>query len=415
MDIFLTILLILAIFIIIRMYFVNRSDRSKQIQFEKKAHDLETELKMVKLELDKKTKTIDELHTTSQFNIYSGNIISQMNQGVVYIDQDHVIRLTNQYAEQFFDSSPIGKPYQQGLHVQLNGAVEYSLFEAAFAGKTQILPDNFEIVSQRGKTPISGSIVPIRTKDTSVTGAVIFVFADNSQNVSRINDERAFFSSAAHELRTPLTVIRMTVGFLLKQFDTFSREKIIEHLKRTDESAERLVKLVNDFLNVSRLQQGRIEANNKPFDMIKLTNEVISELAPLAKERKLFINHESSDAEYRIVVGDIAKAKEVLINLISNGIKYTIRGGLTVSHQANTTTLLTKITDTGNGIPQDYQSILFKRFSQVGSARLQSTEKSSGLGLYISKKLAKLMRGDVYLETSEPGKGSTFTFMLPLG
>jgi signal transduction histidine kinase len=207
----------------------------------------------------------------------------------------------------------------------------------------------------------------------------------------------------------------MTVGFLLKQFDTFSREKIIEHLKRTDESAERLVKLVNDFLNVSRLQQGRIEANNKPFDMIKLTNEVISELAPLAKERKLFINHESSDAEYRIVVGDIAKAKEVLINLISNGIKYTIRGGLTVSHQANTTTLLTKITDTGNGIPQDYQSILFKRFSQVGSARLQSTEKSSGLGLYISKKLAKLMRGDVYLETSEPGKGSTFTFMLPLG
>lgn len=414
MNVFLIILLLLAICIVIGMYFVNRRNQSDQAtESGKKIHNLEAELVTVRAELDKNVKIIKQIHANNQFENYAGQIVSQLNQGVIFIDQGRTVRLVNTYAEQFFDISPLGMPFQQALHVRLNGREDYSLFETAFTGKTQILPDNFEIVSPRGKTPINGSIIPLRVDNTNDT--IVFIFTDNSQSVARIKDEKAFFSSVAHELRTPLTVIRMTVAFLLKQFDTFNKEQIIEHLRRTDESTERLVKLVNDFLSVSRIEQGRIDVNSKPFDMVKVTAEVVRELAMLVKERKLFINHEPFDGEHRIVIGDSAKSKEVLINLISNAIKYTIQGGITISHQNIGNIFATKITDTGNGIPHDYQTLLFKRYTQVGSARLQSTSKSSGLGLYISKKLAKLMKGDVYLETSEPGKGSTFTFTLPLG
>ena len=201
----------------------------------------------------------------------------------------------------------------------------------------------------------------------------------------------------------------------LKIERSLPKEKIIEHLRRTDETTEKLVTLVNEFLNISRLDQGRLEIKTEKFDIVTLTDEVIKDLSLLAKERKLFIHHEPVDKEHRIVIGDPSKSKEVLINLISNAIKYTIQGGLTISHQATATALLTKVTDTGNGIPEEYQGILFKRFTQLDNARLQSTAKGSGLGLYISKKFALLMHGDVYLETSEPGKGSTFTFTLPVG
>lgn len=412
MSILLTILPFLVIFVLI-IYFVNRRNLLNRSQLQKQIHDLETQLSTTKLDLDKNIKVLRELHESNQFENYAGHIVSQMNQGVVYIDQNRVIRLVNTYAGQFFDVSPMGNPYQKSLRVLLNGKEDYSLFEAAFNGKSQIIPDKFEIVNQRGKTPIIGSVIPLNNNGSDDT--VVFIFADNSQNVAQINEEKAFFSSAAHELRTPLTVIRMTVSLLLQHFNDLSQEKIIEHLKRTDESADRLVKLVNDFLNVSRLEQNRIEVNIKPFDIIKLTDEVIEEINPLAKERKLTIKHELADTENRMVIGDSAKSKEVLINLISNGIKYTIQGEITITHHVETNSLQTKVTDTGNGIPQEFQPMLFKKFSQVGNARLQTSTVSTGLGLYISKKLAQLMRGDVYLETSEPGKGSTFTFKLPLG
>jgi signal transduction histidine kinase len=147
--------------------------------------------------------------------------------------------------------------------------------------------------------------------------------------------------------------------------------------------------------------------------MVTLTDEVIANLALLARERKLFVQHET-DAEKRLVAGDRAKAAEVLTNLMSNSLKYTIQGGLTITHSSSNTTLTTTITDTGPGIPKELQSLLFKRFGQVGRAREQDPTKGSGLGLYISKRLAELMRGDVQLVKSEPGMGSTFAFILPL-
>lgn len=364
---------------------------------------------------DELTRSAAATHQRNELQVLAGHIISQLDQGVICIDRNRIVRLANAYAERYLNVIPaVGKPYQEVLRVLENaGKNDLSLVEAALSGESKEIPDNFMMATTRGKIPIRGTITPITTDDP--TGMVVFSFADNSEYIARIMEEKAFFSAASHELRTPLTVIRLATSLLLTKMDTMGREKIIEHLTQIDKTSEQLVILVNDYLNISRIEQGRLQVEIKPFDIVALTDEVIRELSGLAKNRQLYINHEPFSVEHRMVVADRIKSKEVLTNLISNGIKYTLQGGLTITHQESTNAIATKITDTGRGIPQDYQRMLFKRFMQIDSARLQSSAKSIGLGLYISKKFAQLMRGDIVLEASEPGKGSTFTFTLPTG
>lgn len=410
---FFTVLLILSIITIIVIYRKYLQSSKDKDLLDKKIHDLETTFVATKAELDKNIKAIVELKKNNQYEIYAGQIVSQMNQGVIFIDQNHIIKLINPYAEKFIENPPaIGKMYQQALHFQVNEKWDYSLFESAFTGKVQVLPDNSEIITPLGKISVSGTIIPLASNDTIKT--IVFIFTDSSQRVSQAQEEKALFSATTHELRTPLTAIRMTISLLLQQFDSLGREKIIEYLTKTNVAVDHLTNLINDFLNLSRIDQGRVAVDKKPFNLITVTDEVIQELSLLIKERKLYIHHEPIEGEYKNVIGDPTRSKEILINLLSNSIKYTIQGGITISHQVENTFLVTKVIDTGNGIPEESRSLLFKRFFQIGGARLQSSSKGSGLGLYISKKLAQLMGGDVSLESSEPGQGSTFVFKLPL-
>lgn len=414
MLVFLVILLFLATIGIVAIYFYGENKNSKLKQA---LTNLESNLKSSKAKLDEDAKIIKELtHNNlaeNQLNNLSSPIIKEIPIGIICIDQTGMVALINKYAERFVEIFPAeGKSYQQTLHLMINGVIDFSYFDLAFTGKKQTLPENAELVTQTGKISIAGNIIPLSVNDS--VNFVVFVFFDNSQNTSRIQQEKNFFSTVAHELRTPLSAIRLTMKLLLQQSDTLGKEKIMEYLKKTDNSAEYLTNLVNDFLNLSRIEQGKLTVEKKSFNLVTLTDEVIKELTPLVKQRGLFIEHEPIEESYFNVIGDPIKIKEILTNIIGNGIKYTIQGGITVSHHVTSTTLVTKIADTGSGIPSDSQQLLFKRFMQIGYAREQSTTKGSGLGLYISKKIAKLMNGDVALESSEPGKGSVFTLSLPL-
>lgn len=413
MLLLLSVLLIVSVAISIRTYIKDRQIVFKQKQQEKRIQELESMLHASKDELTKNMTLLNDAREHAVTDVYASPVVAQINQGIVCIDKHGTIQLINRYAKQYIDDmDPMGKPYQTALHIQkADGNPDYSAFEAGFSGKTGEIPDTTEIVGRHGKVPIIGSVIPL---EPVTTGSVLFVFSDNSAAAERKKEEQAFFSAAAHELRTPLTVIRLTISLLQSKYDTLGREKITEYLRRTNETSESLVRLVNDFLNVSRIDQGRLQVAHEPFDIVTLTDEVIKELDLLVRERNLYIHHEPAATEARMVVGDKGKAKEVLINLISNSIKYTVQGGLTITHEANESFLATKVTDTGGGIPLESQGLLFKRFLQIGSAKGLASTKSSGFGLYLSKRFALLMHGDIKLEKSEPGKGSTFTFTLPL-
>ena len=393
------------------LYRIFLRQRSQLDQYRKRLNDLEITLGKTQADL---ARTSEEAQGQDEFQRLAGRIISQLDHGVMCIDQNSVVQLVNTYAEKFLDISPaVGKPYSEVLHrLRIGGKNDFSQFEEALKGKSQILPDTAEFTTKHGNIPISATLTPLSSNGTIAMTA--FIFADNSRNVDRVMEEKAFFSTAAHELRTPLSVIRFAASLLVAKIDTLGPEKIIDHLKKIEKASEQAVDLVNNFLNVSRIDQGRLEVEKTPFDIVALTDEVVSELSDLAKERKLYVHHEISE-EHRMVLGDKMKSKEVLTNLISNGIKYTLQGGLTITHQENNRTLVTKMSDTGSGITPASQRLLFRRFMQVGAGRAQSSVKSTGLGLYISKKFAQLMGGDVVLESSKPNKGSTFAFSLPMG
>lgn len=370
--------------------------------------------KLTKSQSDVETERSQVLQNAQSMRL-TNSIVSQLGHGVLCIDQKGSIQFANPQAERLLGSSPlVGTSYREALHtLKIGGTTDFSFFEAALAGSGYRLPDTVELDSPRGTIPLTASLSPLVSD--SAGPMILFLFSDNSQGAAGIAEEKAFFSAAAHELRTPLTVIRFAVSLLMSKLDTFSKEQILDHLKKIDISSEQLLNLVNDLLNVSRIDQGRLVVEKIPFDMVSLTDEVIKELTVLASAKKLYLHHDQESGDSRMVIGDKVKAKEVLTNLISNGVKYTIQGGVTVAHRQREGSFVTTVTDTGSGIPAVSQSLLFRRFLQVGSAREQTSAKSSGLGLYISRKFAQLMGGDVTLESSEPGKGSTFAFRLPLG
>lgn len=384
-------------------------ETQKQKRYKEAVTQKENDLKVVKEDLERARQLLNKVSERNSRESFTELVVSQMEQGVICIDSQYVVRFINAYAAQVLDfSAAAGVPYIQILHLRAFGDKDdQSMFAEALQGKVVLLPEGTTLVSGRGTFPISGKIVPI------ASGIAALIFVDNTMQLSWVKEQQAFFSAAAHELRTPLTVIRLTIALLLERFDSMSKEKILEHLRRADETAGHLVKLVNDFLNISRIDQGRLEIKNEMVNIVGLVDEVIVELGLLAKEKKLYLHHEPISADLANVMGDKVRIKEILTNLISNCIKYTHQGGVTISHQAQEALLVTKVADTGIGIPPESQGLLFKRFVQVGEARRQTTAKSTGLGLYISKKISQLMHGDVVLEHSEPGVGSTFALLLP--
>ncbi len=374
----------------------------------------EKELQSRAAALTSVTRELEEIRQKNKEEQFARQLMSSLDECIVYINEKGIVNYINHYASQFFSPEfSIGMHYTKGIHLMIHGKANTSLFESAFGGVRTPIPDGTVLSSQKGDIAVSGSLIPVSTSENSF--GVILILTDISERVHKENDQKVFFSQAAHELRTPLTVIRLTVGVLMKKFMTLPPEKIAEHLRRMDETSAHLVALVNDLLNMSRLDMGRIQLVTTSFDMVSLTDEIIAELMPLFREKKLYIHHEMGDIDSRNVIGDRTKAKEVLTNIISNSVKYTIIGGLTITHTMHQNMFATKVIDTGSGIPIEQQSMLFSRFMQTGSGREQSSAKSTGLGLYISKQFAQLMRGDIVLEKSEPAVGSTFTFTLPIG
>jgi signal transduction histidine kinase len=180
------------------------------------------------------------------------------------------------------------------------------------------------------------------------------------------------------------------------------------------EGAVRLIEIVNDFLDLSRLEQGKVEFKSEVFDLSNITSEVTRSFEEIAKTKNITVNFLEKDQPIK-VVGDADRTRQVLYNLIGNAVKFVRDGGVTISIQKEGNTAKLFVADTGIGISKNNQALLFQKFQQAGEKILtRDSTKGTGVGLYIAKLLAKGMGGDVYLESSEVGKGSEFVFTLTL-
>ncbi len=224
----------------------------------------------------------------------------------------------------------------------------------------------------------------------------------------------AFLANMSHEIRTPLNGIMGIAELLLNSEQTERQRKYTETLYR---SGETLLALINDILDISKIQAGELKLENIPFDLPKTIKDVISLFFPRAKAKELLIEFEFAPTLPTVYQGDPHRLKQIFSNLISNAIKFTHKGSIHISvtgqrKQANEHTLLFAITDTGIGIAKESQHKIFEPFSQADAS---TTRKygGTGLGLTITKQLVKKMGGVLEVE-STLGKGSTFYFTLTL-
>ncbi len=232
---------------------------------------------------------------------------------------------------------------------------------------------------------------------------------DEAESANRIKSE--FIANMSHEIRTPLNGL---IGMmeLLKMTDTDSVQK--EYIRMAKQSADSLLRVINDILDISKMEAGKISISNINFDILELMEEIIKIHRVLADSRKLKLIYEVSPDTPGIIRGDPDRFRQILNNLIGNAIKFTKRGQVridlrTADQNGPYTRLEFVISDTGIGISEEKMNLLFKRFSQVDSSNTRRYS-GTGLGLAISKQLAELMGGTILAE-SVPGQGSTFRFI----
>lgn len=224
-----------------------------------------------------------------------------------------------------------------------------------------------------------------------------------------------FLSTMSHEIRTPMNAI---IGMTNLLVEDDPREDQLEQLEILDFSAKTLLALINDVLDFSKIESGKIELEKISFDLHNLLNSVLESFRFTAEKKEVSLKLKTGDELPRKVVGDPNRLTQILNNLVSNAVKFTDEGKVVVSvekkeQSQDQVTLLFAVEDTGIGIASQKQEDIFESFTQERSDTSRMFG-GTGLGLSISKKLVALQNGDMHLE-SEKGKGSTFYFELSFG
>jgi signal transduction histidine kinase len=344
--------------------------------------------------------------------------LHSIGEGVMATDTDGVLTFINLAAAKMSshrkESPLIGKKYLDEFPFFIGSGSDAKLIDpAAEAIKSMsvyVLPRECYLSVHFLKIYVSGSFSPI-IKDGKVLG-VVSVFQDITERHIIDKEKDDFLSVAAHQLRTPLAGIRWEIEMLLEGDAGELPAEAKELLDQIFENNQRLVVLVNDLLDVSRINMGKSKEDVSLVDVCGVMSESIKSLDGLAKERKINISFEKECVGLPRVKMGPKHLFNAIENLISNAIKYTPSGGnVTVKAELKGEKVLISVTDTGIGIPEKDQEKIFKKFFRASNAALKETE-GSGLGLNVVKSFIEEASGKIWFESQE-GKGTTFIIELP--
>lgn len=245
--------------------------------------------------------------------------------------------------------------------------------------------------------------------------AIIFIIGNSIihevEQIARLNKMKSeFVSVASHQLRTPLSAIRWETEILLSKFVAGLDKKQKEAIENIRQSGNQMLRLVNDLLDVARIDQGRLILKKEKIDLAAITGEVIRDISPLAQAGKVAIIFNKKNPAW--VIGDADKLKLAIENLLSNAIKYTLGEGVVeISFFKKGGYYIFSVKDNGAGIPENQQEKIFEKFFRSDNALKRNTT-GTGLGLYITKNIVEQSGGKVWFQSGE-GKGSVFNFSIP--
>ncbi|MBF0179396.1 MAG: response regulator [Magnetococcales bacterium] len=358
-------------------------------------------------------------------------ITANLAEGLYVVDRDGRITFINRFA-----LNSLGWREDEVL-----GRIAHALFHHARADGTpcpvaecpveRVLDDPHAVITEEGilrdrqgnAIPVAMNVSPI-VREQAVTGAVVS-FRDITKSKQVEEDlrqarERAeaaarvkgeFLAAMSHEIRTPMNVVLGMSELLLEsRLDPEQRH----YAENMHQSGKVLLGVINDVLDFSRLESGRITVVSTPYSPRRVVEEVTHLMQMNAEEKGVILLAGVAIAVPEAVLGDDGRVRQILINLLGNAIKFTHEGQVTVSltmdHQEENT-LLFKVTDTGIGIPRALLDVIFDQFIQADAGN-NRRYGGSGLGLAISRRLVELMGGRIWVK-SRQGEGSVFCFTLP--
>lgn len=232
---------------------------------------------------------------------------------------------------------------------------------------------------------------------------------EHLKELDKAKDE--FISMASHQLRTPLTAIKGYLSMLMEGDAGDLKMAQYDFVNEAFEGANRMVSLINDLLNVSRMDTGRFFLEPKNVDLKGLVEQEIKQLSNSAKDKRLFLELQAKK-DLPKVTADETKIRQVVMNFMDNAIYYTMSGGVTITLEKEKESVIFKVKDTGMGVPEVEKHNLFTKFYRADNAR-KIRPDGTGLGIYLAKKVIEDHGGEIIFE-SEEGKGSVFGFKLPI-
>lgn len=232
---------------------------------------------------------------------------------------------------------------------------------------------------------------------------------DKAQQADRVKS--VFLASMSHELRTPLNSIIGFTGILLQGLAGPVTEEQAKQLEMVRASSRHLLQLINEVLDISKIEAGQLALEPSWFDLGRSMENVVGLVKPLADAKGLLIRAETSP-DGNLIFHDQRRVEQVLINLVNNAVKFTEKGEVCLQCGQADETILVSVRDTGIGIKKEDMGILFETFRQIETGLTRRYE-GTGLGLSISKGLVEMMGGQIWAESEGPGMGSIFKFTLP--
>ncbi len=338
--------------------------------------------------------------------------VESLRDGLLMVDTKYRLGLSNKRLSQLL--SIVENPKIFDIVNALSGSLDLRTKMEEAIAKEEPLGAQEIVIRDKTFQVFVTRVMDRRNKPMGVV--VIFHDITDAKSLERLRQD--FMAMMVHELRSPLTSIKSTVELLQSDLSKISQEELKKYMVTIDSTSQSMLELVNDLLDVAKLEAGKFDVVSEAGDIEPVVLERIEVYKPIAQEKNIKI---SASIEKNLPDGmfDKIRIKQVFNNLLSNAVKYTKNGEITINVKkevvnGNPIDILVSVKDTGIGIEPDQIEKLFSRFGQLEAGRNKAGLKSSGLGLYIAKKIIEASGGKIWVESQGADMGSTFLFTLPL-